>query len=565
MAMKRLARVLALFSAGSLALTGCAPQLATLQAGHPDDRIYVDNQYAGTGITELRAGGYGPDRSFRIRIERPSLETYEATISNKVEPAMYGLSALTAALGVWFAVDAFRSPKDSLAANLNTWLAGIEFGMSWLSFTHRFKFDDAYRVTGQAQVVRPVAEMEPPAEVAGDKAIADTVLAAHVIRRESLHLPSYTQLEVAAIDALGKLAPSRADFESALAPLDEKRPFTALVSAVRLLSGRHSPQELNRTAIEAMLRAIDDPFAEYLVPASASASLVRFAANLGYREGSFSVLRVFKGTNAEKAGLKAGDRIVSVNGKAVQGLSFAAVNALLEGAEGSALELEVQRKGPKPLRLAMRREKPTFNGGEIDELANGIGYVRVNRLGPDIAKATGEAVERYADREGVVLDLRGANGGSPWDAAKVMSCFVKKGVAARMAGREALSLPAAGDMALPEQVRLVVLVDGGTSGGAEAIAGSLQDAKRAMLVGATTFGSARLQYYYPLGTTSYLKLSHAEQLTAGGRRIHGEGIRPDIVVPAGVDAAGRDWQLLAAVDYLVSGLSAEEIARKYKE
>lgn len=563
MASNRRLRLLAIVSAGSLALTGCAPQLATLQAGHPDDRIYVDNQYAGTGITGLRAGGYGVDRSFRITIERPGLETYEATISSRLEPAMLGAGLLAAALSAYGLVAAFQSPKDSPESKLHTAYGGLSLGAALAFFYNRARFDDAYRMTGQGLVSRAAPEPEPPAELAADKALAETLEAARLLHTVSLRRLTYRQLEEAALDGLGALAPSRASFLATVPLADDKRPFAAVSAAFRLLPDRQ-PARLNRAAIEAMLRAVDDPFAELVEPAPSSSNSASFAAYTGYREGGFSVLRVFEGTNAFKAGLKPGDRILSVNGKDVQGLTYPALNALLLGPEGSPLVLEVQRKGPKPLLVTMAREVPQIRPGSFEDAADGIGYVRLNRMSPDITRNLGKVLEPMADREGLVLDLRGAVGGSPLDAGAVVDFFVSKGVVARVAGRDPLTLPAAGDLAVPERVRMVILVDGGTSGGAEAIAGSLQDAKRGVLLGARTFGSGWLQAYHPLGN-AYLKLSQAEHVTAAGRRIQGVGIQPDIVVPSGVDSSGRDWQVLAAVDYLANELSPEEIARKYKE
>lgn len=566
MGWRHLARFSALGSAACLALAGCAPQLARLEAVHPDDRIYVDDQYAGTGITSLTAGGYGPNRSFRIRIERPSLETYSATISSKAEPAMIGLGALNTALGVYYFKDFLDSPRESVQANLNGGLSAFLLATGVLSFVYRFKFEDAYRVTGNDQVARPDPEAVPPAEVAGDKAIADPLQAARLIREESARKTSYRQLEATALDGLAALAPQRGAFVAALRPIDEQRPFQALRAAHHMLAGSRSTGELNRAAIEAMLRAIDDPFAVYgetsPVASGSQASLGAFTA---YRDGTFSVVRVLKGSKAEQAGLEPGDRVVSVAGRAVQGLSVAAFNALLAGAEGSPLLLEVLRRGPRPIKVTMTREAPSYHAGRLEELPGNIGYLRLNVISQQSAMQFGGVLERFGDREGVVLDLRGTIGGSPLDVGRIVEGFVKKGIVTRLAGRGTASLKASGDQALPERVPVVVLIDGGTSGGAEAIAGSLQDAKRATLIGSTTFGSASLQSHFPLGPDRYLWLSTGESLTAGGRRFQGAGIRPDILVPAGIDGAGRERHVAAALDLLVDGLTPEDLARKYKE
>lgn len=244
-------------------------------------------------------------------------------------------------------------------------------------------------------------------------------------------------------------------------------------------------------------------------------------------------------------------------------LSLKAMKGMIESLDDSqaaylpAPALENQADGKSHTHAAQGQDTiaPPF---EATALPPGIGHLRLTWLESSLyAKDLERSLEIVSRARGLILDLRGAEGGSPYDVKTIGSMLLDKGPVARLAGAMSDVIPASGKPALSARVPMVVLIDRGTHGAAEVLAGSLQEAGRATLLGEPSFGDTRLLTTIRLANGDRIQLPSLETLTGAGRRIHGTGLTPDIVVTG-------ERTLDAARDLLVNGLTSAEVRRKYE-
>ncbi|MEX3102318.1 S41 family peptidase [Streptomyces sp. ST1015] len=252
-------------------------------------------------------------------------------------------------------------------------------------------------------------------------------------------------------------------------------------------------------------------------------------------DGAIAVSKVSGGSPAQAAGIRAGDRLTSVDGRAVDGLPVTDVLSLLRGdatdaPAGTAVRLGLSR-GARAWDETVRRATLSTEPVTVRKIAGGGTLVRVSAF----TKGVGEAV-RTAVREvsgGVVLDLRGNSGGLVTEAVGVASVFLDGGLVATYdtdGTEHALHADAGGDTTRP----LVALVDGGTMSAAELLTGALQDRGRAVVVGSRTFGKGSVQMPTRLPDGSVAELTVGHYRTPSGHAVDGVGITPDLEVEAGV-------------------------------
>lgn len=251
------------------------------------------------------------------------------------------------------------------------------------------------------------------------------------------------------------------------------------------------------------------------------------------RPGIIVISRVLPGSPAEAAGLVVDDRIVAIDGQGFGGYGLPDVLALLQGEEGSGMEIQFQRGlGLASASYAVALERRSFEvRSVVDELrANGVGYVRVfqfHRGTPEeVKESLGRLTELGADR--FVLDLRDSAGGDILAAAGVADLFLPEGtVLAR------LLEPGVGEQDLvasrPQATssNLVLLVNSWTHGAAEAIVAALQEHHRAYVIGEPTMGSARTETLIDLGHGFVLRLDSVRMQSPLGRSWAGRGVVPD--------------------------------------
>jgi carboxyl-terminal processing protease len=253
------------------------------------------------------------------------------------------------------------------------------------------------------------------------------------------------------------------------------------------------------------------------------------------RRFSFVMVVVARpGSPAEKAGLRSGDILKSIDDRHTRPMPAVVADRLLRGAPGSSVKLGILRAGTDPFDVTVVRERvlPVAPSGKM--LEGGTGYVQVSDFGPNVADDVRARVEDL-EREGasrLVLDLRSAAWGAPADGAKVAELFLQGGPVAKRVGRrtgeEMLQAdPSHNVWSGP----LVALVGNGTAGPGEIVAGALADAGRAKLVGERTFGRAAESKAVPLPEGG-LVLTVAKYMSPKGTAIHGEGLTPSVPVAA---------------------------------
>jgi carboxyl-terminal processing protease len=260
------------------------------------------------------------------------------------------------------------------------------------------------------------------------------------------------------------------------------------------------------------------------------------------RRFSFLMVVVARpGSPAEKAGLRSGDVLKAIDDRHTRPMAPPVGERLLRGAPGSSVKLSVLRAGADPFDVTVVRERilPAAPQGRM--LDASTGYLRIT----DFTAGTGEDARTQVEalkKGGVVrmvLDLRDAAWGSPSDGAKVAEVFMQGGPVAKLVGRRVEERLLQADPSRSAwSGPLVVLVDTGTAGPGEVVAGALLDAGRAKLVGEHTFGRAALSRAVPLPEGG-LVMTVAKYMSPKGTSIHGQGLEPSVAV-AGGDTADSD-------------------------
>ncbi|RME72615.1 MAG: S41 family peptidase [Planctomycetota bacterium] len=314
------------------------------------------------------------------------------------------------------------------------------------------------------------------------------------------------------------------------------------------------PDRLTEAALRGMTEALD-PYSSYLSPEEAKAFRDDTEGEFGgvgieitIEEGLVRVIAPVEGSPAFEAGVLPGDRIIEIDGVAHEFRSVEQAAKILKGPPGSRVVLTVVHEGAnEPVELTIERaiiHVPSVSPPEIVDPARRIGYVRVAQFSPETGRELREAVATLvrAGARGLVLDLRSNPGGHLEAALACADLFVADGVLLRTEGRTEHRTRVAHREGTNTDLVLAVLVNGYSASAAEIVAGALQDAGRAVVVGTRTFGKGSVQQLIPLGPPGHealLRLTTALWHTRSGRPIHRPpgagsdepwGIRPDVEV-----------------------------------
>ncbi len=293
-----------------------------------------------------------------------------------------------------------------------------------------------------------------------------------------------------------------------------------------------------------MDKAESEDFAKQL-----SGEVSGIGCEIGVRSDQPTILRAITDSPAEKAGVMAGDVIVSVNGVLVDRADAAAVAEKIRGEAGTSVKLVVKR-GDETKEITIVRAKIS-DPSVRSSVKDGIGTMIISRFDQDTGSLARQAAESFKSQNvtGVILDLRD-DGGGYLDAAKdVASLWVdnKMVVSEKTNGKVTNEIKTSGTPVLAG-VKTVVLVNGGSASASEIVAGALQDYKLATLVGEKTFGKGTVQKLITLPGGRELKVTIARWYTPNGKNITKEGITPDKTVQLTSEDmnASRDPQADAA-------------------
>ena len=299
------------------------------------------------------------------------------------------------------------------------------------------------------------------------------------------------------------------------------------------------PTTLQQGAIRGLADAVNDPgHTGYLTPdevkardESLSGTFVGVGAVLDLRNNAPTVVRVLPGSPADKTGLRAGEVILRVDDVSVAGQAIEQVVAKVRGPEGTAVTLLLQELDGSQRSLTIVREKinlPVVSWSLVPGSRDVV--IRLETFSTGAAKALVGAITaaRAAGAAGIVLDLRANPGGYVNEAVDVASQFLGSGVVYVSQDRSGKQVPhevAGGGIAT--DIPLVVLVDGQTASSAEIVTGAIQDAGRATIVGATTYGTGTVVGTFPLSDGSAITIGTERWLTPKGHAIWREGLTPD--------------------------------------
>lgn len=267
------------------------------------------------------------------------------------------------------------------------------------------------------------------------------------------------------------------------------------------------------------------------------------------KDGMPSVIAPIEDTPAYKVGLKAGDHIVKIDNKLTKNMNLTDVVKMIRGPKGKTVVLSIVREGvPGMKEYSVVRDIIQVKSVKFRMLEDGFGYVKVvqfqEKTSRDLDNAIKELVKTNKDKalKGIVLDLRNDPGGLLEQAVEVSDKFLSDGVVVSIEGREGKKTKQDEDkMKFFARKKgddylgpLVVLVNEGSASASEIVAGALQDYKRAIIVGAKSFGKGSVQTIFPLSDGSAVRLTTAKYYTPKGRSIQGEGISPDITVEGNI-------------------------------
>ena len=287
--------------------------------------------------------------------------------------------------------------------------------------------------------------------------------------------------------------------------------------------------QLAKTGIDAMLKELD-PYTVYYHESNIEDYRLMTTGQYGgigaliRKMGDFSfIAEPYEGKPAQAAGLKAGDKIVSIDGKSMEKKTTEEVSDALKGPKGTTFDLVVERSGEGKKNFKITRDEiklpdvPYFG-----MLQNKVGYVKLNSFTQTAAADVKSAIEKLQAQgmQELVLDLRGNGGGLLIEAVKIVNFFVAKNqVVVTTKGRvteENRTYKTLEDPFAPN-MPLVVLIDGGSASASEILAGSLQDLDRAVVIGETSFGKGLVQRTYDLKYGSKIKITIAKYYTPSGR------------------------------------------------
>ncbi len=344
--------------------------------------------------------------------------------------------------------------------------------------------------------------------------------------------------EVAASDD-----PDAVRTDAAKVPLDEIRRYVMIYNAIKqAYVDPVDDHSLMQSAVRGLLLDLD-PHSAYLRKADAEDfnEFTRGAYDgVGLElqqlpEGGLRVIAPLDDSPADRAGLRSGDRIISIDGKLLAP-GDADSSAPLRGAAGTRVLLGVVREGtPMPFDVPLVRETIRISSVRSKMLEPGFGYVRLSSFqaatAADFVRAL-DSLQKPGPLRGLLIDMRSNPGGLLVGAVQIADELLDAGGIVSTRGRESIG-NSRFDATPGDRLKgapIVLLVDAGSASAAEVLAGALHDNKRATVVGSRTFGKGSVQTLLPLDNGDSVKLTTARYYTPSGRSIQALGIVPDIVL-----------------------------------
>ncbi|MDP3727805.1 MAG: S41 family peptidase [bacterium] len=316
-------------------------------------------------------------------------------------------------------------------------------------------------------------------------------------------------------------------------------------------------------AIGGLVKALGDPYTVFLPPQQSKlfredvhGSFGGIGAEIGMRKDILTVIAPLKGSPSERAGLKAGDKILKINATTTADLSLEEAVSYIRGPIGTKVTLAINRDDEETKEVEITRETIVIPIIETARKGDGIFYVRLMSFNEKSTLEFRRAIREFlvAGDNKLILDLRSNPGGYLDAAVDIASWFIPAGevVAREKTADGSEVLYRSSGHRLLESVPVVVLADQGSASASEIVAGALRDIRGIKLVGAKTFGKGSVQEVESLRGGASLKITIAKWLTPKGTSINERGLEPDVAIEVkkGDTEAGRDPQLEKAIEVL---------------
>jgi carboxyl-terminal processing protease len=313
-------------------------------------------------------------------------------------------------------------------------------------------------------------------------------------------------------------------------------------------------------AIAGLTASLGDPYTVFFPPSDAAVFESEISGNfegvgmeVGIRDDGLTVIAPLKGTPAEKAGVKAGDKIVKIDGKVTAALSADEAIKLIRGQKGTTVTLTVIRDGGEPQDIKVVRDVidiPTIK----TETKDGVFIISLYNFSATSPNLFRQALREFADHptDKLIIDLRGNPGGYLEAALDMASWFLPAGkpvvIQDFSSSKDQEIYRSKGYDIFGDNIKVAVLIDRGSASASEILAGALSSYKKAILVGEKSFGKGSVQEVFKITPDTALKVTIARWLTPDGISISQNGLTPD--VPVKFEAGKSDTQLQKAIEVL---------------
>ena len=320
-----------------------------------------------------------------------------------------------------------------------------------------------------------------------------------------------------------------------------------------------------QVAISSMLASLGDEYTRYLPPRDMKEQTLKIDSHLfgvgiqiAKKNGKIVVVAPMPDTPASKAGVRSKDEIVTIDKTSTAGMSLEDAADHIRGEEGTTVSLTLKRASQR-ITLSMQRAEIKIQSVFTRDFHHpNVGYIRLNSfIGETVPQEMLQAFEKFQDKPGIILDLRGNYGGLLENAVEISEMLMEKGDIVSMSGRSQLATrhyKANGKPIFTKE--LVLLIDGGSASASEILSGAMKDNHRAVLIGTKTFGKGLVQKIVPLDEGAGLNITISKYFTPKGTDINKKGIEPDVHVsftPQSIKK-NHDLQLQAALGLLARRL-----------
>lgn len=352
---------------------------------------------------------------------------------------------------------------------------------------------------------------------------------------------------------LGVLLIFIAGMSFGLSSKDDKRDYSEEAKIIRVYTDvlkmvednyveNPDKKQLLYGSLRGMLSALD-PYSTFFTPdefkeftSETQGEFGGLGIEITMENNKLLVVSPIEDTPAYKAGIKAGDWIVEIDGEATDKMTVFQAVKKMRGNPGTKVTLTIFRKGiDKPFKVEITRDIIKVKSVKTKEIENGkIGYIRLTQFQENSAEEFQKALKQFKNKEGIIIDLRNNPGGLLTAAVSISDMLLPKGkLIVYTQGRDAKNKEefySQSEPVISTNIPIAVIVNKGSASASEILTGALKDNKRAIIVGDTTFGKASVQTLVPLPDGSGVKLTIAHYYTPSGTLIMNKGITPDIVV-----------------------------------